>query len=287
MTNEVDNVLKEVANQTKKFGGLRNLDNYNYEFGDPSSGTRFTYLGIMDFVERHDLPQEKLAEKFIQEIIQNKYVYLRELDEQKIKPRVLRGSLDERYEIGRNIFGGAYKIKYYLIGEFVDELVDKVVLDLIGVTKEEFLNKAKETKPEQSKIIMHKRDGILVLKENGKDILDDILEPRFFDRIAARLDQEPFICLFSNFRRGTAFKWSAISSIVKREVLGSDASKIRRAAMIAFNLNHSIKYIFYYDPSERKCFNIKNTERIPFNMAIRDVVMTDFNASMERLGGLD
>ena len=183
MTNEVDNVLKEVANQTKKFGGLRNLDNYNYEFGDPSSGTRFTYLGIMDFVERHDLPQEKLAEKFIQEIIQNKYVYLRELDEQKIKPRVLRGSLDERYEIGRNIFGGAYKIKYYLIGEFVDELVDKVVLDLIGVTKEEFLNKAKETKPEQSKIIMHKRDGILALKESGKYILDDILEPRFLTEL--------------------------------------------------------------------------------------------------------
>lgn len=286
MTNEVDNVLKEVANQTKKFGGLRNLDNYNYEFGDPSSGTRFTYLGIMDFVERHDLPQEKLAEKFIQEIIQNKYVYLRELDEQKIKPRVLRGSLDERYEIGRNIFGGAYKIKYYLIGEFVDELVDKVVLDLIGVTKEEFLNKAKETKPEQSKIIMHKRDGILALKESGKYILDDILEPRFFDRIANRLDGEPFICLFNGFRSGTAFKWSAISSIVKREDLGSDASKIRRAAVIAFNLNHSINHVFYYDPSERKCFNIKDTEIIPSNLTSRGVLAPDFNALMERLGGL-
>lgn len=286
MTNEVDNVLKEVANQTKKFGGLRNLDNYNYEFGDPSSGTRFTYLGIMDFVERHDLPQEKLAEKFIQEIIQNKYVYLRELDEQKIKPRVLRGSLDERYEIGRNIFGGAYKIKYYLIGEFVDKLVDKVVLDLIGVTKEEFLNKAKETKPEQSKIIMHKRDGILALKESGKYILDDILEPRFFDRIANRLDGEPFICLFNGFRSGTAFKWSAISSIVKREDLGSDASKIRRAAVIAFNLNHSINHVFYYDPSERKCFNIKDTEIIPSNLTSRGVLAPDFNALMERLGGL-
>lgn len=286
MTNEVDNVLKEVANQTKKFGGLRNLDNYNYEFGDPSSGTRFTYLGIMDFVERHDLPQEKLAEKFIQEIIQNKYVYLRELDEQKIKPRVLRGSLDERYEIGRNIFGGAYKIKYYLIGEFVDELVDKVVLDLIGVTKEEFLNKAKETKPEQSKIIMHKRDGILALKESGKYILDDILEPRFFDRIANRLDREPFICLFNGFRSGTAFKWSAISSIVKREDLGSDASKIRRAAVIAFNLNHSINHVFYYDPSERKCFNIKDIEIIPSNLTSRGVLAPDFNALMERLGGL-
>lgn len=286
MTNEVDNVLKEVANQTKKFGGLRNLDNYNYEFGDPSSGTRFTYLGIMDFVERHDLPQEKLAEKFIQEIIQNKYVYLRELDEQKIKPRVLRGSLDERYEIGRNIFGGAYKIKYYLIGEFVDELVDKVVLDLIGVTKEEFLNKAKETKPEQSKIIMHKRDGILALKGGGKDILDDILEPRFFDRIAERLDWEPFICLFNGFRSGTAFKWSAISSIVKREDLGSDASKIRKAAVIAFNLNHSINHVFYYDPSERKCFNIKDTEIIPSNLTSRGVLAPDFNALMERLGGL-
>lgn len=286
MTNEVDNVLKEVANQTKKFGGLRNLDNYNYEFGDPSSGTRFTYLGIMDFVERHDLPQEKLAEKFIQEIIQNKYVYLRELDEQKIKPRVLRGSLDERYEIGRNIFGGAYKIKYYLIGEFVDELVDKVVLDLIGVTKEEFLNKAKETKPEQSKIIMHKRDGILALKESGKYILDDILEPRFFDRIANRLDGEPFICLFNGFRSGTAFKWSAISSIVKREDLGSDASKIRRAAVIAFNLNHSINHVFYYDPSERKCFNIKDTEIIPSNLTSRGVLAPDFNALMERLEGL-
>lgn len=286
MTNEVDNVLKEVANQTKKFGGLRNLDNYNYEFGDPSRGTRFTYLGIMDFVERHDLPQEKLAEKFIQEIIQNKYVYLRELDEQKIKPRVLRGSLDERYEIGRNIFGGAYKIKYYLIGEFVDELVDKVVLDLIGVTKEEFLNKAKETKPEQSKIIMHKRDGILALKESGKYILDDILEPRFFDRIAARLDWEPFICLFNGFRSGTAFKWSAISSIVKREDLGSDAPKIRRAAVIAFNLNHSINHVFYYDPSERKCFNIKDIEIIPSNLTSRGVLAPDFNALMERLGGL-
>lgn len=276
MTNEVDNVLKEVANQTKKFGGLRNLDNYNYGFGDPFNGTRFTYLGIMDFVKSHNLPQEKLAEKFIQEIIQNKYVYLGELDEQKIKPRVFKGSLDERYEIGRNIFGGAYKIKYYLIGEFIDELVDKVVLDFIGVTKEEFLNKAKETKPEQSKIIMHKRDGVLVLKENGKDILDDILEPRFFDRIAARLDHEPFICLFSNSRRGTAFKWSAISSIVKREILGSDASKIRRAAMIAFNLNHSIDYIFYYNPSERKCFKMKDTERIPFNMTFRGVFSAGF-----------
>lgn len=288
MTNEVDNVLKEVANQTKKFGGLRNLDNYNYEFGDPSSGTRFTYLGIMDFVERHDLPQEKLAEKFIQKIIQNKYVYLRELDEQKIKPRVLRGSLDERYEIGRNIFGGAYKIKYYLIGEFVDELVDKVVLDLIGVTKEEFLNKAKETKPEQSKIIMHKRDGILALKESGKYILDDILEPRFFDRIAARLDWEPFICLFNGFRSGTAFKWSEISSIVKREYLvGSDASKIRKAAMIAFNLNHSINHVFYYDPSERKCFNIKDTEIIPLNPTSRGASVSYFYELMGRLGGLD
>lgn len=287
MTNEVDNVLKEVENQTKKFGGLRNLGNHNYAFGDPLDSIAFNFIEIVDFINRDDLSPEKLAEDFIQEKIRNKYVYLSGLDEQKIKPRVFKGPLDERYEIGRNIFGGAYKIKYYLIGEFIDELVDKVALDFIGVTKEEFLNKAKETKPEQGTIIMHKRDGVLVLKENGKDILDDILEPRFFDRIAARLDQEPFICLFSNFRRGTAFKWSAISSIVKREVLGSDASKIRRAAMIAFNLNHSIKYIFYYDPSERKCFNIKNTERIPFNMAIRDVLMTDFNASMERLGGLD
>lgn len=286
MTNEVDNVLKEVANQMKKFGGLRNLDNYNYEFGDPFSGTRFTYLGIMDFVKSHNLPQEKLAEKFIQEIIQNKYVYLGELDEQKIKPRVFKGSLDERYEIGRNIFGGAYKIKYYLIGEFIDELVDKVVLDFIGVTKEEFLNKAKETKPEQSKIIMHKRDGVLALKESGKDILDDILEPRFFDRIAARLDGEPFICLFNSFISGTAFKWSAISSIVKMEYLGSDASKIKKAAMVAFNLNHSINHVFYYDPSERKCFNIKDTEIIPSNLTSRGVLAPDFNALMERLGGL-
>lgn len=162
-----------------------------------------------------------------------------------------------------------------------------MVLDLIGVTKEEFLNKAKETKPEQSKIIMHKRDGILALKESGKYILDDILEPRFFDRIAARLDWEPFICLFNGFTSGTAFKWSEISSIVKREYLvGSDASKIRKAAMIAFNLNHSINHVFYYDPSERKCFNIKDIEIIPSNLTSRGVLAPDFNALMERLGGL-
>ena len=286
MTSEVDNVLKEVANQTKKFGGLRNLDNYNYEFGDPFNGTHFTYLGIMNFVKCHDLPQEKLAEKFIQEIIQNKYVYLGELDKQIIKPRVLRGPLDERCEIGRNIFGGAYKIKYYLIGNFFDELVDKVLLDFIGATKEEFLNKAKKSKTKQNKIIMCKSDGALALKEGGKDILDDILEPRFFDRIAERLDWEPFICLFNGFRSGTAFKWSAISSIVKREDLGSDASKIRRAAVIAFNLNHSINHVFYYDPSERKCFNIKDTEIIPSNLTSRGVSVSDFNALMERLGGL-
>lgn len=284
---DVIEVLGEIRKQTEKFGGLREMIDCSYSFGDPFNSVNFNSIDIMNFINRDDLSPKKLAEDFIQEKIRNKYVYLSGLDEQRIKPRVFRGPLDERYEIGQNIFGGAYKIKYYLMGEFIDELVDKVALDFIGVTKEEFLNKAKETKPEQGTIIMHKRDGVLVLKENGKDILDDILEPRFFDRIAARLDQEPFICLFSNFRRGTAFKWSAISSIVKREVLGSDASKIRRAAMIAFNLNHSINYIFYYDPSERKCFNIKNTERIPFNTAIRDVVMTDFNASMERLGGLD
>lgn len=287
MTNEVDNVLKEVANQTKKFGGLRNLDNYNYEFGDPFSGTRFTYLGIMDFVKSHNLPQEKLAEKFIQEIIQNKYVYLGELDEQRIKPRVFRGPLDERYEIGQNIFGGAYKIKYYLMGEFIDELVDKVVLDFIGVTKEKFLNKAKKSKTKQDKIIMCKSDGALALKEGGKDILDDILEPRFFDRIAERLDWEPFICLFNGFRSGTAFKWSAISSIVKREYLGSDASKIRKAAVIAFNLNHSINHVFYYDPSERKCFNVKDAGTIPLRLTSRGASVSDFNELMERLGVLD
>lgn len=172
------------------------------------------------------------------------------------------------------------------MGEFIDELVDKVVLDFIGVTKEKFLNKAKKSKTKQGKIIMCKSDGALVLKEGGKDILDDILEPRFFDRIAERLDWEPFICLFNGFRSGTAFKWSAISSIVKREDLGSDASKIRKAAVIVFNLNHSINHVFYYDPSERKCFNIKDTEIIPSNLTSRGVLAPDFNALMERLGGL-
>ena len=277
---DVIEVLGEIRKQTEKFGGLREMSDCSYSFGDLFNSVNFNSIDIMNFINRDDLSPEKLAEDFIQEKIRNKYVYLSGLDEQRIKPRVFRGPLDERYEIGQNIFGGAYKIKYYLMGEFIDELVDKVVLDFIGVTKEEFLNKAKETKPEQSKIIMHKKDGALVLKESGKDILDDILEPRFFDRIAKRLDQEPFICLFNNFRRGTAFKWSAISSIVKREILGSDASKIRRAAMIAFNLNHSIDYIFYYDPSERKCFNIKNTGKIPFNMAIRDVLALEFNSLM-------
>lgn len=204
----------------------------------------------------------------------------------ELNPEFLGGSLDERYEIGQNIFGGAYKIKYYLIGEFVDELVDKVVLDFIGVTKEKFLNKAKKSKTKQDKIIMCKSDGALALKEGGKDILDDILEPRFFDRIAERLDWEPFICLFNGFRSGTAFKWSAISSIVKREDLGSDASKIRKAALIAFNLNHSINHVFYYDPSERKCFNIKDAEIIPSNLTSRGGLVWDFNALMERLGGL-
>lgn len=287
MTNEVDNVLKEVANQTKKFGGLRNLDNYNYEFGDPLDSIVFNFIEIVDFINRDDLSPEKLAEDFIQEKIRNKYVYLSGLDEQRIKPRVFRGPLDERYEIGQNIFGGAYKIKYYLMGEFIDELVDKVVLDFIGVTKERFLNKAKKSKTKQGKIIMCKSDGALVLKEGGKDILDDILEPRFFDRIANRLDWEPFICLFNGFRSGTAFKWSAISSIVKREDLGSDASKIRKAAAIAFNLNHSINHVFYYDPSERKCFNIKDTEIIPSNLTSRGASVSDFNELMERLGVLD
>ena len=286
MTNEVDNVLKEVENQTKKFGGLRNLGNHNYAFGDPLDSIAFNFIEIVDFINRDDLSPEKLAEDFIQEKIRNKYVYLSGLDEQKIKPRVFKGPLDERYEIGQNIFGGAYKIKYYLMGEFIDELVDKVVLDFIGVTKEKFLNKAKKSKTKQGKIIMCKSDGALVLKEGGKDILDDILEPRFFDRIAERLDWEPFICLFNGFRSGTAFKWSAISSIVKREDLGSDASKIRKAAVIVFNLNHSINHVFYYNPSERKCFNIKDTEIIPSNLTSRGVLAPDFNALMERLGGL-
>lgn len=283
---DVIEVLGEIRKQTEKFGGLREMIDCSYSFGDPFDSVNFNSIDIMNFINRDDLSPEKLAEDFIQEKIRNKYVYLSGLDEQRIKPRVFRGPLDERYEIGQNIFGGAYKIKYYLIGEFIDELVDKVVLDFIGVTKEEFLNKAKETKPEQSKIIMHKRDGVLALKESGKDILDDILEPRFFDRIAARLDWEPFICLFNSFISGTAFKWSAISSIVKREYLGSDASKIKKAAMVAFNLNHSINHVFYYDPSERKCFNIKDTGIIPSNLTSRSVSVSDFNALIERLGGL-
>lgn len=284
---DVIEVLGEIRKQTEKFGGLREMIDCSYSFGDPFDSVNFDSIDIMNFINRDDLSPEKLAEDFIQEKIRNKYVYLRGLDEQRIKPRVFRGPLDERYEIGRNIFGGAYKIKYYLIGEFADELVDKVLLDFIGVTKEKFLNKAKEAKTKQDKIIMHKRDGVLALKESGKDILDDVLEPRFFDRIAARLDWEPFICLFNSFISGTAFKWNEISSIVKRESLGSDASKIRKAAMIAFNLNHSINHVFYYDPSERKCFNIKDTERIPLHLTSRGASVSDFNELMERLGGLD
>jgi len=283
---DVIEVLGEIRKQTEKFGGLREMIDCSYSFGDPFNSVNFNSIDIMNFINRDDLSPKKLAEDFIQEKIRNKYVYLSGLDEQRIKPRVFRGPLDERYEIGQNIFGGAYKIKYYLMGEFIDELVDKVVLDFIGVTKEKFLNKAKKSKTKQGKIIMCKSDGALVLKEGGKDILDDILEPRFFDRIANRLDREPFICLFNGFRSGTAFKWSAISSIVKREDLGSDASKIRRAAVIAFNLNHSINHVFYYDPSERKCFNIKDIEIIPSNLTSRGVLAPDFNALMERLGGL-
>lgn len=284
---DVIEVLGEIRKQTEKFGGLREMIDCSYSFGDPFDNINFNSIDIMNFINRDDLSPEKLAEDFIQEKIRNKYVYLGGLDEQRIKPRVFRGSLDERYEIGQNIFGGAYKIKYYLIGEFADELVDKVLLDFIGVTKEKFLNKAKEAKTKQDKIIMYKRDGALALKESGKDILDNILEPRFFDRIAERLDLEPFICLFNGFRSGTAFKWSAISSIVKREDLGSDASKIRKAAMIAFNLNHSINHVFYYDPSERKCFNIKDTGTIPLHLTFRGGSVSDFNELMERLGGLN
>ena len=91
MTNEVGNVLKEVANQTKKFGGLRNLGGYNYEFGDLFNSIGFNSIEIMNFINRDDLSPEKLAEDFIQEKIRNKYVYLSGLGEQKIKPRVLRG----------------------------------------------------------------------------------------------------------------------------------------------------------------------------------------------------
>lgn len=108
---DVIEVLGEIRKQTEKFGGLREMIDCSYSFGDPFNSVNFNSIDIMNFINRDDLSPKKLAEDFIQEKIRNKYVYLSGLDEQRIKPRVFRGPLDERYEIGQNIFGGAYKIK--------------------------------------------------------------------------------------------------------------------------------------------------------------------------------
>lgn len=270
MNVEVKDVLDEIRRQTEKFGGLREMIDCSYSFGDPSDSVDFNSINIMNFINRYDLPPEKLAEDFIQEKIFTKYIYLNRLAEQRIKPRVFKGSLDERYEIGRNIFGGEYKIKYFIIGEFVDTLVDKVALNFIGATKEEFLNKAKEAKIESTEITMYQKDSALLLIKNGPHILDNILEPRFFNRIARGLGAESFICLLNGGQRGVAFKWSEIEVIVNDDAM-SDSSKIRTTARYTFGLTRVYPNVFHFDVTKKKCFIINNDISPSLNIRIESI----------------
>lgn len=282
MNIEVKDVLDEIRRQTEKFGGLREMIDCSYSFGDPSDSVNFNSINIMNFINRYDLPPEKLAEDFIQEKIFNKYIYLNGLDEQRIKPRVFKGSLDERYEIGRNIFGGEYKIKYFIIGEFIDTLVDKVTLNFIGATKEEFLSKAKEAKIASTEITMHQKDSALMLIKNGPHILDNILEPRFFDRIARGLGAESFICLLNGGQRGVAFKWSEIEDTINDGV-GSDSSKIRSAARYTFGLTRVYPNVFYFDSTKKKCFSVSSDMSLSLDTGLESITRIGFNNLIENI----
>lgn len=282
MSVEVKDVLDEIKRQTEKFGGLREMIGHSFSFGDPSNSVNFDYMDIINFINRYDLSPGKLAKEFIQEKIFDKYIYLGGLDEQRIKPRVFKGSLDERYEIGRNIFGGEYKIKYFIMGKFLNTLVDKVILDFIGATKEEFLSKAKEAKIEPAEITMRQKDNALMLIKNGPYILDNILEPRFFDRIGRELGAESFICLLNGGQRGVAFKWSEIEDIMS-DGAGSDSSKIRAAARDTFGLTCIYSNVFYFDSTKKKCFSVSNDMGSSLNIVPESITRIGFNNLIENI----
>lgn len=263
---EMDEILKEIQRQTKIFGGLRAGNScfgglYAY-FGMHDSTVSFTGNTILLFSNKKeicednsDITLEQFVSDFIGELIESKFSYIRDEDCEVIK-RLVHKSGKYNSLVCEEVFGGEFSICHLL--KYDDKpafFVDAIILKALHMTEEEFLEAAKRKEKRRSDARFLSTSYGLEIRTKGEDIMDEVLNKRFLDRIEEKLDFKPFILATSRYGKAVALKCENIK-IGLNSYITSEAGKVIEAIRDIVPFTFPIRYVFYFDPRKNYLANI-------------------------------
>lgn len=283
---EMNEILKEIQRQTKIFGGLRTGNSYfggfySY-FGMNDSVVSFTENTILLFSDKKEncednssITLEQFASDFIDELIESKFSYIRDKDCEVIKRLVHKS---EKYNslVCEEVFGGEFSICYLL--KYDDKpafFVDTIILKALHMTEEEFLEAAKKKEKCRSCARLIPTSYGLEIRTKGLELMSEVLNKRFFDRIGEKMDLNPFILATGNYGKAVAIKYEDIKTGLNPYITSED-SNVKEAIQNTAHLTFPIRYVFYFDPRKNyfanignKSFTIKDASRIFYSISDR------------------
>lgn len=280
---KMEEVLEEIRRQAELFGGLRMFgdyyDNFSGYIGTHNSRVPFSRNTISSFSNKKEIFEdssnmtlEQFVSDFIDELIESNFSNIHSRNCEVIKKLV---HITEQYNslVCEEVFGGEFGICYLLKYDGRSAFfVDKIILKALHMTEEEFLEMAKKKEKCRSCARFTPTSYGLEIRTKGLELMSEVLNKRFFDRIGEKLDFKPFILATGNYGKAAAIKYEDIKTGLNPYITSED-SKVKEAIQNTAHLTFPIRYVFYFDPRKNyfanignKSFTIKNTSRIFYSI---------------------
>lgn len=265
---EMDEIFKEIQRQTEIYGGLEVYNPYfshlGGRFGIGDSTVSFTENTIYLFSNKKEICEdssnitlEQFVSDFIDECIESKFSNIRSKSYEIIKKLVYKTEVYD-YLVHEEVFGGEFGICYLLKHDGKPAFfVDKIILKALHMTEEEFLEMAKKKEKCRSCARFTPKSYGLEIRAKGLELMSEVLNKRFFDRIGEKLDLKPFILAIGNYGKAVAIKYEDIKSGLNPYITSED-SKVKGAIQNIAHLTFPIRYVFYFDPRKNYFANIGN-----------------------------
>lgn len=271
---KIEEVLEEIQRQAEVFGGSRVLgsyDNFSGYIGARDSHVPFSRNTISSFSNKKEICEdssnitlEQFVSGFIDELIESNFSNIRSRNYEVIKKLVHK---TEQYNslVCEEVFGGEFGICYLLKYDYRPAFfVDKIILKALHMTEEEFLEMAKKKEKCRSCARFTPKSYGLEIKTNGLELMSEVLNKRFLDRIGEKLDFKPFILATSRYGKAVALKCENIK-IGLNSCITSEAGNVIEAIRDIVPFTFPIRHVFYFDPRKNYFANIGDK-----SVAIRD-----------------
>lgn len=280
---KMEEVLEEIRRQAEVFGGSRVLgfyDNFSGYIGTHDSYVPFSKNTIFSFSNKKEIwgdssniTLEQFVSDFIDELIESNFSNIRSENYEIIKRLVHK---TEQYNslVCEEVFGGEFGICYLLKHDGRSAFfVDKIILKALHMTEEEFLEMAKKKEKCRSCARFTPKSYGLEIRTKGLELMSEVLNKRFFDRIGEKLDLNPFILATGNYGKAAAIKYEDIKTGLNPYIASEDR-KVKEAIQNIAHLTFSIRYVFYFDPRKNyfanignKTFTIRDTSNIFYSIS--------------------